>query len=490
MTRFLPPLLALLALSPLLSAQLRLPALFGKGAVLQRDQVIPVWGWAEAGSQVQVLLGKEQLSCKADALGRWFVRFPARKSGKDLVLVVESGRERLARSNIQIGEVWICSGQSNMEWPLTRAMNATAEIAAAKDPGLRFFRLQRRSSLAPELDCNTKWSHCTPETAARFSGVGYFFGRELRKALGKQVPIGLIQSSWGGTTAQTWISPNGLQMEDSCKPEIERWMQRISKDPSGQLAKDKNRPGNLYRGMIHPLIPYSMRGVIWYQGENNASRAWEYRKVFPALIRDWRRVWALGPFQLAPRELRPFPFLFVQLANYKLRRGNPLSWAELREAQALALSLPATGMASAIDIGNPKDIHPKNKQEVGRRLALIARARVYGESKLPHIGPRFAKASFAKGRVTVQLQHVVEALRTRDGQAPSSFQVAGKDRKWYPAEAKLQGKSILLTSKQVPEPIAVRYGWDDSPHCNVSDASGLPLTPFRSDDWPGVTWPK
>ena len=458
MHRLLAPIFALLTLASLLPAQLRLPALFGDGAVLQRDQALPVWGWADAGSEVHVLLGQELRKTQADALGRWFVRFPARKSGKGLRLVVESGRERLQRDGLVLGEVWICSGQSNMEWALSRAMNPKQEIAAAKHEGIRLFRLPRRASLDPQEDCVAEWTACTPETAARFSAVGYFFGRELRKALGG-VPVGLIQTAWGGTSAQTWTSGAGLRMEESCWPELERWHTRMANDKSGKAAKDKNRPGNLYRGMLHPLLPYAMQGVIWYQGENNAGRAWEYRGVFPNLIRDWRRVWALGPFQMSPREQRDFPFLFVQLANFDIRRGNPLTWAELRESQTLALRLPATGMASAIDIGNPKDIHPKNKQEVGRRLALVARARVYGESKLPHTGPLFASARFEGASAVVQLHQLHGQLKTRDGEAPSSFQLAGKDRKWYPAVAELENGRIRVTSSRVAAPVAVRYGW-------------------------------
>jgi sialate O-acetylesterase len=475
-----------LLLAPALRAELKLPALFSDGAVLQRGQPIPVWGWSQPGAELHVLLGEELHKTRADAFGRWAVEFAPRKVGAPLRLVVETQGGRLQRNGLLVGEVWICSGQSNMEWALERAMNAKQEIAGAQDEGLRLFRVQRRASLTPTTDVEARWTACTAETAAKFSGVGYFFGRHLREQL--EVPVGLIQSAWGGTSAQTWTSHEGLMLEQGCWPEYERWQARIAGDKSGKIAKDKNRPGNLYRGMLHPLVPYAMRGVIWYQGENNASRAFEYRSVFPNLIRDWRRVWALGPHQMHPREPRAFPFLFVQLANYTVRR-NPLSWAELREAQELALELPATGMAVTIDIGNPKDIHPRNKQEVGRRLALIARKQVYGESSLLASGPRFARARFAGQTVTVECRDVADALRTRDGQAPSSFEVAGADRKFYPAQARIDGQFVLVSSPRVPAPVAVRYGWSDAPHCNVTDSTGLPLAPFRSDDWPGVTWP-
>lgn len=482
---------------------LRPAGIFSDHMVLQRGGPVAVWGRAAPGASVRAEIAGRSAEGPCDAQGRWRVELPELPVGGPYRLVLEArptdpaaAAEVVTLGDILVGEVWLCSGQSNMEWPVRRAKDAPAEIAAADHPRIRLFKVRKVVSKAPLEDTTGGWSRrewrwvrCSPDTVGEFSAVGYFFGRELQAAL--DVPVGLIQAAWGGTPAEAWTSRETLEAHPEFAPILERWRRvdlafarwREAADAARKAGKKPPRPprrpnhphraGGLYHGMIAPLVGFSIRGVIWYQGESNAPRARQYLDLFPALIRDWRR--SFGREDL--------PFLFVQLANFRVR-GRPETWAELREAQRRALSLPGTGMAVTIDIGDPDDIHPRNKQEVGRRLALLARARVYGEDVVC-AGPSFLKAERAGRTLRLVFDQVV---RTADGGPPRGFEIAGSDGRFVPARARLDGRAVVLEADAVAEPVAARYAWTDSPSCNLVNAAGLPASPFRTDgDWKWVT---
>ncbi len=470
--------------------RLRVASVFQDHMVLQRGRENPVFGKGIPGAEVVLrVLGKERRG-KVAANGGWKVLLPELIAGGHYEFEVESAGEKLRFQDVLVGEVWLCSGQSNMQFALLRALNGKKEVAKAKDPLLRLLTVRRARSGKPLDSFQGSWGACTPETARTFSAVAYFFGRALRKKLG--VPVGLIHSSWGGTPVEAWTSLPALAKDPAGRRTLEIWegidrqypaalrhweaarraRRRVGRRPAGPTHK--NHPAGLFNAMIHPLIPFGMRGVIWYQGENNARGAFGYRWTFPLMIRDWRRRWG-----------SEFPFLFVQLANFKVR--NTKSWAELREAQALALRLLGTGMAVAIDIGNPRDIHPRNKQEVGRRLALLARKKVYGEKDLVAEGPGFLGFERQKKGVLLRMDDRGAGLVL---QGTGGFELAGKDRVFHPAKPVLRGGRVFVSCEAVPEPVAVRYAWDSAPEVSLFNKKGLPAPPFRSDDWPGVTWPR
>ena len=628
---------------------MKLPQLFADGMVLQRDLPIAVWGWADPGEGVSVSLAGHTVSAVTGADGRFKVFLPALPAGGPHVLTV-SGRSTMTFDDVWIGEVWLASGQSNMEWPLNSARDAAAEIQAANDPLLRHCFIPRTTALTPATDVPASWQPASPDTAGGFSAVAYFFARVLRQKL--NVPVGVINASWGGTLAEAWTSREGLAAEPTLKGHLDNldrlqgddsakllaeceaarqawlktlpqdthnrgfaegwakaehddrawefmdqpiywaqtgklvhgicwfrrevevpahwtgqdlslrlgavdksdqtyfngvqvgsltwaeneeswaterrytiparlvrpgrnviavrvmsvftgggiagpllqlvapglagekplllngpWRYRIEKDlgtvqstPPPARPSGNNIPTCLFNGMLAPLIPYTLRGAIWYQGESNAGRAEEYRTLFPALIRDWRRHWGLGDF----------PFYFVQLANYQNVQHPEFTdsrWAELREAQAAALALPNTGMAVAIDIGDPKDIHPRNKQDVGLRLALNALARTYGQ-EVECCGPRYRAFRRDGSKLVLAFDHA-DGLCARGGR-PERFGIAGDDGVFHKAEAVIRGGTVELSCAAVPVPVAARYGWGDNPVCNLYNAAGLPMEPFRS----------
>jgi sialate O-acetylesterase len=627
---------------------MKLPALFADGMVLQRDLPIAVWGWAEPGEGISVSLAGHTVATETGADGRFKVFLPPLPAGGPHVLTV-SGRSAMTFDDVWIGEVWLASGQSNMEWPLNSACDAAAEIQAANDPLLRHCFIPRTTALTPAADVSASWQPASPDTAGGFSAVAYFFARVLRQKL--NVPVGVINASWGGTLAEAWTSRGGLaaepalkchvdnldrlQGDDSAKllaeceaarqawlktlpqdthnrgfaegwakPEhddrawefmdqpiywaqtgklvhgicwfrrevevpahwtgqdlslrlgavdksdqtyfngvqvgsltweeneeswaMERrytiparlvrpgrnvisvrvmsvftgggiagpllqlvapglagekplllngpWRYRIEKDlgtvqstPRPVRPSGNNVPASLFNGMIAPLIPYTLRGAIWYQGESNVGRTAEYRTLFPALIRDWRRHWGLGDF----------PFYFVQLANFQHAIHPEFvnsRWAELREAQTAALALPNTGMAVTIDIGEPKDIHPHNKQDVGLRLALNALARTYGQ-EVECCGPRYRALRRDGSKLVLTFDHAA-GLCSRGG-PPERFGIAGADGVFHKAEAVIRGLTVELSCAAVPAPVAACYGWGDSPVCNLYNGAGLPMEPFR-----------
>lgn len=626
-------------------------SLFVDNAVLQRDRPIPVFGTGLPGKSVEVKFAGSVQKTVVDATGRWQVKFPARKAGAPLEIAVNG--ETVAR-NVVMGEVWIASGQSNMEWPLA-ATNQLTMAQPLANADIRCLTVTKTSVQQPASDfTGTGWVQGSAGSIGSFSAVGYWFAQRLQRELG--VPVGIINTSWGGTPAESWTSQsvlknlpvyadrykeyerylgtdfqtaqaeyqkklaeyNKARLDSGNEGERNGWQaanfadsswksvklpgtvegivgrnidgafwfrtsvnlsasdagsaaeltlgaiddfdvtyingQQVGKTgeevpnhwqhprkymvPAGVLKAGENviavrvydwaggggltgpadslaltvggrklslakdwkftvekeinpipapaqpfgpgnpwAPASLYNGMIAPLVPYGVRGAIWYQGESNADRAFQYRSLFRSMIEDWRNRFGQGDF----------PFLFVQLANYQSRSLTPTEsgWAELREAQAMALSLKNTGMATAIDIGDSKDIHPQNKRDVGYRLAGVALAQTY-RKKLEYYGPVFSKMEAKTGSITLRFTHAA-GLRTVDGKAPKSFSIAGADRKFYWAEATIQDNAIVLRSSSVPSPVAARYAWDMDPEVNLVNASGLPAFPFRTDNWPGLT---
>lgn len=631
--------------------------------VLQRDIQIPVWGWAEPGSPIKVEIAGNSAGATAGADGKWLARLPALAAGGPHTLTVRTpGSDPLVVSDVLVGEVWLCSGQSNMEFPVSSVIDAGKELAAAGQPGIRLFHVPRLAAVHPQNETDAAWRVCNSESVRFFSAVAYFHALELQRRL--NVPVGLINASWGGTVAEAWTSREGLLAEPSlhalvagfdellskdgdavgeCRRIFDLWEQTYVKRPvppnlgleggwAGPVVKpeewapmtlpghwqraglnfsgvvwfrreveipaawagedltlslgacDKSewtyfngefmgsltmaespnawstprvytvpgklvragknvvavrvysnifdagmtgpadcmfiKPGSaskadaislsgvwtyrvehdfgivppappippgpnnpdlpwvLYAGMIAPLAPYAMRGAIWYQGESNASRARQYRILFPALIRDWRRLWGQDHFH----------FHFVQLANFMSPPdlpGSESNWAELREAQTLALALPDTGMAVIIDIGDEKDIHPTNKQDVGRRLAWSALSRIYGIEDVTPSGPLYRTSQTEGSHIRVFFHLFGSALEARNGDL-KAFAIAGADKKFYWAEARIDGETILVSNPAVIAPVAVRYGWADNPPCNLYNRAGLPASPFRTDDWPAA----
>ena len=630
---------------------LKLPAILGNNMVLQQGKPVPVWGWATPGEAVIVKIAGQEKATKADANGKWQVKLDPLKAGGGPYELTVAGATTITLKNILVGEVWVCSGQSNMQFGTGGALNAAEEIKQATFPNIRLFVTNYAAPAAPAADCQGAWAECSPQTVGGFSAVGYFFGRKLHQDLG--VPVGLIDSAVGGTPVESWTSREGLAAEpegklfaerldqimaaypeavkkyeetlanfekdkaaaDAAKPDDSTWgtadlddtkwqdmalptrWEAVGLDidgvvwfrtsvavPEAWVGKDLSlklgpiddndityvngekvgetngwttprvypvpgklvkagklviavrvtdtggaggiwgkpedltlapaagegkdaltlagkwryavavkllpRPGppmgpgnawlptSLYNGMIAPLVPFAIQGAIWYQGEANAGRAYQYRALMPAMIRDWRRVWGQGDLA----------FGMVQLANFTAAVPTPgdSDWAELREAQTLALKTPNTGMAVIIDIGDAADIHPKNKQDVGLRLALWALAQTYGK-KLVYSGPLYDSLKIDGDKVRLSFKHLGGGLVAKGG-ALKTFAIAGEDKKWVWADAVIDGATVVVSSAQVPKPVAVRYAWANNPEgCNLYNQEGLPASPFRSDDWPGIT---
>lgn len=625
--------------------QISLPKVFGDDMVLQRDRPIPIWGHAKPGTKIVANCAGVSATAKADKEGKWMLHLPKIKAGGPYTLKVyeaENAGVGIELKGILIGEVWLASGQSNMEWQLQQSMNADKEIANANFPKIRFLVVKQDKRLKPQADILAgKWEVCDSVNVKDWSAVAYFFARKIH--VDQHVPVGIIQSTWGGTPIESWTSREMLLtsnitkektlsndtlaadltdfVEDSLNmikfwnivynpqnntdkavpaaeyddsnwaeivmPNLFRdlgvrdqdgmvWLRKTitlpesfagknitinlghpemnyslyfngeaicknvwnsnpthhytiparlvnsgkniiavriamlwdggglnpaddihftdgatkislggkwlyNKDLETPLPRMRNYqyyPAVLYNAMINPLIPFGINGFIWYQGESNAGAAYDYRQLFPMLIKDWRKRWQLGDL----------PFLYVQLANYKKTKPNPSEseWAELREAQTLTLAHPNTGMASAIDIGEAGDIHPRNKQEVGHRLALIANSMVYKQSILAS-GPMYKSFQKEGNRIRLSFHYTGKGLKTKDGNEITGFSIAGKDKKFYWAKAILEGNDIIVFADNVPDPVAVRYAWADNPECNLVNSEGLPAVPFRTDDWKLIT---
>lgn len=639
-------LLTLIAVSlyGIVVAQLRVPNIFGDSMVLQRERPIPVWGWAAKGENVTVRFHQQTKTAVAGANGHWRVNLDAEQAGGPYQLVIK-GNTQVIYNDVLVGDVWICSGQSNMEWTVALTNNSEAEIAAANYPLIRHSKVPNTVADSPASDTKpgNGWHSANPAQAGSFTAVGYFFARNLYQEL--QIPIGLINTSWGGTDSETWTSREAfesteefkdlykgikqlnldsiaadklkamkalvqkVQAELPAETAVAAWKEPSFNDqnwpvmklpglweeqslrdfdgvvwfrktitltaeqaarradlylnmiddnevtyvngvkvgstngynqkrmyiiPAGTLKEGTNTiaikvedtggggglygeasellmmaggtaiplngdwkyqvasvyqssivgpnsfPSLLFNAMIHPLIPYGIKGAIWYQGESNADRAYQYRKAFPLLITDWRNRWKQGDF----------PFYFVQLASFNAANGNSRqgsTWAELREAQTMTLALPNTGQAVTTDIGNAKDIHPRNKQDVGKRLAAVALHHTYGKN-IAFSGPVYQSMKVNGKEVTVSFTHNTGLTASGQSGIPGGFEIAGKDQQFYPAKAKISGNRVLLTAEEVPQPVAIRYAWaDDAGNANLFNKAGFPAVPFRTDQWPGIT---
>lgn len=471
-------LMLVVSISSQACAEVRLPAVIGDHMVLQHGTELNFWGWAEAGESVSVTVAGKSVATTAAAEGRWTVRHaPLQKMGP--VDVVIAGQNTITLKNVVCGDVWFCSGQSNMQWRVLESTGAKEEIAAARHPNLRLFLVERQTALQPQADVEGRWVECSPETIAESSAVAYFFGRDLQAALNGR-PLGLIQAAYGGCGAEAWVSDATLRADPLYQPLLEK-AAAANRDPS--QANTPNRASVLYNGVIAPLQHFAIKGVIWYQGEQNVSRAHQYRTLFPAMIRDWRKTWGLGDF----------PFLFVQLPNYQPDKSKPdrpaepeaSAWAELRDAQRQALQAPHTAMAVTIDIGDPREIHPKNKLEVGRRLAQLALALAHGQDHIAS-GPLYRSHTIMNGTIHLQFSQVGSGLVARGGEL-KGFAIAGADQKFVWARARIEGPDIIVEADTVAQPVAVRYAWADNPEATLFNEDGYPASPFRTDDWPGIT---
>ncbi len=624
----------------------RLPKILGDNMVLQRNKNITIWGWADANEKVSVQLNKQSKSTKADKSGKWMVVLSPEVAGGPFQLVVK-GKNTITLSNILIGEVWVCSGQSNMEWPLRSSNNAEEEIRNATFPSIRHFEVTKSVSTKPEDDVKGgAWNICSPETAGNFTAVGYFFARELYQKL--NIPIGLIHTSWGGTHSETWTSYEAFAQNPEFKDmiatmpkvdlealskqkqevmlkkltemginfpakDVDRWNRgdyndnawktmplpntwesqgladfdgvvwfrkiitigaadagkeatlelakiddsdesfvngiligatknryddkRKYKIPAGVLKEGRNviavrvedtgggggiygdagdvkfttssstvialagnwsfniesalsgnssvgpndYPTLLFNAMLNPIFNYGIEGAIWYQGESNAGRAYQYRTAFPLMIQDWRNHFKQGDF----------PFYFVQLANFNSNNGTTEHgsyWAELREAQTLTLSLPNTGMAVTTDIGNPTDIHPRNKQDVGKRLAAVALNKVYQQNNV-YSGPMYKSMKVEGNTVRLSFNETGSGLMAKDKYGyVKGFEVAGADKKFKCAKAWIDGNDIVVSAEGISSPASVRYAWADNPEdANLYNKEGFPASPFRTDTWKGIT---
>lgn len=491
--------------------EISLPNILSSHMVLQRGRPIHLWGWADPGEEVTATLRDSTATTKADNIGHWSLYLPPEKAGGPYLVKI-SGSNQIVLDDVLIGDVWFASGQSNMEFPLLGfpgnavMQNGAEEIRNANQPNLRLLHIRTRASSFPLQNINdvpdqspsmqstedNSWTLCTPETAAKFSAVAYLFGREISNK--EHVPVGLIDSTWGGTPVESWISLDSIAADASLMPVFAQWADK-SRDEvdvprllqaekredatakaAGQPAPkhpwhpnlDSWDPSWLYNAMVAPAVNYPIEGVIWYQGESNSdiNRASLYERLFPTLIQDWRRQWREGDF----------PFLFVQISSF--RSTSSENWPIIREAQRRTLGLINTGMAVTIDIGNPDNVHPSDKQDVAARLALAARKIAYGE-QVEDSGPMLRDTAVEGSSVRVWFDHA-DGLVAK-GAAPSGFEIAGDDHRFAKAEARIEGGSIVVSSPQVKDPRYVRYGWLNAPTVNLFNAEGLPSSPFTSE---------
>ncbi|MEQ1850614.1 MAG: sialate O-acetylesterase [Chthoniobacteraceae bacterium] len=513
-------LLLTFALAPALRAELKLPAIIGDHMVLQQKQTNPIWGWDTPGTKVTVTFAGQTKSGEAGADGRWTVKLdPVPANAKPQTIAI-SGSTRRENQDVLVGEVWMCSGQSNMGMTLAGDWNGDLEAAASNLPNLRLIKVPNVGTQELKTDFKGEWRASNAESAKPFSAVGFLFGRYIHEILG--VPVGLIDNAWGGSAAEAWVRRTTIEKDPRFKSLVEgavkreadsqsekakadfekataKWKEDVAKlkaaglKPGQQLPRAPQspdawlggnaRPGNIFAGVMHPTLGYGIKGVIWYQGESNASRAYEYASLFPFMIEQWRKEWKQGDF----------PFYWVQLADYLAEKPEPgdSNWAELRESQTKTMALPNTGQAVITDLGEGRDIHPKNKHDVAARLVRWALAKDYG-LKFPYRSPEFKGMEIDGGKVTVTFDLFGSAtLRPFDVLDAVGFAVCGEDRAWHWAKGKLVvPNKVELTCDKVAKPVAVRYAWADNPVCNLASNEGLPVTPFRTDDFEMTTKPK
>jgi sialate O-acetylesterase len=510
------PLLALAFAPATLLAELKLPAIFGDHMVLQQNQADRIWGWDTPGVNVTVAFAGQSYTGTAGADGKWMVTLaplPASFTPQTLSIAGSSRREV---QDVLIGEVWMCSGQSNMGFTLGQDWNGDLESRASDLPGIRLIQapLLGTQELLSDFQPGSRgqWRLATSETTVRFSAVGFLFGRYLHQVL--HVPVGLIDNAWGGSSAEAWVRRSSLEgdprfarlmkatqehesqlQSEKGKADFARVMAdwkaavekaRVEKAPRPAQPEDwlagQHRPGNIFSGVVYPTLGYGIKGVIWYQGESNTGQAYEYKSLFPFVIEQWRTEQGQGDF----------PFYWVQLADYHAENAKPGegTYAELREAQTQTMKLPNTGQAVIIDLGEGKDIHPRNKHDVAARLVRWALVKDYG-MKLAYRSPEFASLEIRGGRALVAFDTFGSSLRPFDVEEVRGFAICGADRVWYWAKGRMVGKDrVEVWSDEVAAPVAVRYGWADNPVVNLYSNDGLPVTPFRTDDFPMTTEPK
>ena len=463
--------------------EFRVAGIFGNNMVLQRETDAALWGYAKPGATVtiQPSWSEDKVTATADENGKWKTTVATPEAGGPFEIDLQSDNKSLRLNNVMSGEVWICSGQSNMQWRMGGfgVDHFKEAVQKADQPNIRLGYVPQVISLKPQEDIQARWTVCNPKTVLRFSAVAYFFANKLSQEL-DGIPIGLVSTSWGGSAAEAWVNEEALI--EACPEfndvylEYPETIQRL-----GVLHPNRNRPkginqslpSGLYNNMIHPIAPYTCRGVIWYQGESNVKKPAQYQKIFPTLIESWRDEWGQGDF----------PFYYVQIApfHYKAER---LPTALLRESQFKALDIPNTGMVVTMDIGDPTNIHPKQKQPVGERLANLALANDYGRTDLVYSGPEYVSNEVVDNQMRIQFEHTGSGLASRDGEPLSHFTIAGADQVFHPATAVIDDDSILVSSQQVPKPVAVRFAWGNADVPNLMNKEGLPSSSFRTDDWP------
>lgn len=424
--------------------------------VLQRGKPNIIWGWAKAGQEIRVTIAKNTVKTVTKDDGRWSVVIQPPAPGGPYTLVID-GPQRVEFHDVLVGDVWLCGGQSNMEMGLGQARNGSDEVKAADHPKIRLFVVKQQIARKPAAVPQGSWKIYSPSNVGEgwdgFSAVAYFFGRRLRQDI--DVPIGLVEDCSGGTPAEAWTSAETLRALANIK-----------------TGSGPDTPSVLYNGMIAPVAPLAISGAIWYQGESNAERAAQYRALLTAMISDWRKAFGQGDF----------PFYIVSLAAHKQHKDTPGkdSWAELRAAQDfVANTVTNSGLAVAIDVGDARDVHSKDKEEVGERLALVALARHYGKN-IPYSGPRFASVEKRSGTLELSFTHTDGGLAVKGGKV-EEFSVCGEDRKWHWADAKIVGESVVVSSSEVPNPVAARYAWQANPKATLFNGAGLPAVPFQTD---------
>lgn len=508
---------ALFFSASLAMADLKMPKVFSDNMVLQRDMVVPVWGWDAPGTKVSVSIGDAKAQAVAGNDGKWMAKLPKLNAGGPFELTI-SGTNKVTIANVLVGEVWLCSGQSNMQWTVSQSEKFDEEKELAKANGhIRHFGASRVASPYPQNDVPGAWNIAAPDTVGKFTAAGYFFARELSKVL-PNVPIGIINSSWGGTRIEPWTPPEGFatvsklssihnallaatpqspvykEILSKYLADLEKWHAKAHESlaagkaieaapayPATLIPKGTHRdPAGLYNAMIHPLIPYAIKGALWYQGEANLREGMLYYDKKQALVNGWRKLWGQGDF----------PFFFVQLAPYKYGDGKVDSevMGIFWEAQAACEKIPGVGMAVINDIGNVNDIHPRKKQEVGRRLCLLAQAKVYGMDVV-YSGPKFEKMAIEGDTIRVFFTNA-EGLSTRDGKAPDNFEIIGTETEFMPATAKIEGNSIVLSNPAIKEPKAMRFAWHKLSEPNLKNGAGLPCGAFRAGTVPVLDYLK
>jgi len=488
--------LSLLWISQTTKANVKLNSLFCDHMVLQRNIENPVWGTADAGEKITISIDSQNYNTKADKDGKWKIKLKPMKAGGPFTMVV-SGKNKIEVNDILIGEVWVCSGQSNMQFGVSGIYNADVEIACANYPEIRLLNVEQKGSPELQSDIEGKWQTCSAETVSEFSAVGYLFGKRIHQALG--VPVGLIHNSWGGTPIQAFIPRDVMEANPACKnmlvssdkrieaftiesleiaqKEYDKWVKDgkpgAFKYPPTDPRYNNKRPANLFNGMVHPLLGYGIRGAIWYQGEANKFDPGLYQSLFPMMITSWRERWGQGDF----------PFYWVQLADHFPEDQQPedSNWAKLREAQTMTLSLPNTGQAVISDLGEADNIHPQDKQTVADRLVRHALVNDYGFNMVAS-SPGFKSMEIQNNKIVISFNNIDKGLYAFDTKEVKGFAIAGKDGKYVWAEAKIIDKNkVEVYSKDVLEPLHVSYGWASNPVANLYDKNGLPVAAFKTD---------